>query len=674
MNSSPIQLPPLCIRSLNDKVFEKKKAACRQIEIMTKEWNTLGCSDQIKELIAYFVQDFINNPQPNSKIGGLLALSSVAIALDKDSSLYIKDIIRPIFSCAYDCNRDVRYRALEALYNVVKCVRGRILIYLDEIFDTIIRMCEDSDLSIREASNLVDKLIKDIIIENSTFNVVTLVEIIRERIYALTPNTRKMILSWISFLDSVPDVDLLIFIQDILDGLLKISCDANLDIRRTAEAILREFFDKIKYEHEKVEFKPLIKILLIHVQTDNQLVQEISLQCDQDSNDKIDATLQKRNTEMAKNLNEDLMNLVTKFKYDTLMTQNGKPLESENFTFDNIHDKSITHNQEEQFKISRILIVLVNELELGPKSSNQTKVAILEWILQIYTNLEIDIDDQLQTRLFDVLLNTLPDSSENVVTMDLKVLGKVIFKNSNTEDNSRNCKKLIKPLVDLFYNNGNQIAKDRRAFIICQLCTIMDGQLVYISFSEILLNYDRKFVRSMVHTLNTILLTSKELNQLRIELKCIGRNRESIRLFTFLYKTWCHSAVSVVSLCLMTKCYRHASELIMHFGNLNITIDILMEIDQLIQLLESPIFTSLRLDLLDTDKQYYLRKSLQGLLMLLPQSETFRLLRKRLQCVPILEARSTKDDSSKTKDELSKQIDFKELFAYFVEAQKTQMG
>ena len=592
---------------------------------MTKEWNTLGCSDQIKELIAYFVQDFINNPQPNSKIGGLLALSSVAIALDKDSSLYIKDIIRPIFSCAYDCNRDVRYRALEALYNVVKCVRGRILIYLDEIFDTIIRMCEDSDLSIREASNLVDKLIKDIIIENSTFNVVTLVEIIRERIYALTPNTRKMILSWISFLDSVPDVDLLIFIQDILDGLLKISCDANLDIRRTAEAILREFFDKIKYEHEKVEFKPLIKILLIHVQTDNQLVQEISLQwlseciklancidilhnsssilaailpclsysrgSDQDSNDKIDATLQKRNTEMAKNLNEDLMNLVTKFKYDTLMTQNGKPLESENFTFDNIHDKSITHNQEEQFKISRILIVLVNELELGPKSSNQTKVAILEWILQIYTNLEIDIDDQLQTRLFDVLLNTLPDSSENVVTMDLKVLGKVIFKNSNTEDNSRNCKKLIKPLVDLFYNNGNQIAKDRRAFIICQLCTIMDGQLVYISFSEILLNYDRKFVRSMVHTLNTILLTSKELNQLRIELKCIGRNRESIRLFTFLYKTWCHSAVSVVSLCLMTKCYRHASELIMHFGNLNITIDILMEIDQLIQLLESPIFT-----------------------------------------------------------------------------------
>ena len=242
---------------------------------MTKELNNSSCNNQIKELISFFVQDFINSTTSNAKIGGLLAISSVAIALDKDANLYLEDIIRPIFSCTYDCNRDVRYRALEALYNVVKCARGNILTYLDGIFDIIIRMCEDSDMSIREASNLVDKLIKDIIIENPTFNIVNLVEIIRERIYALTANTRKMNLSWISFLDSVPDIDLLIFIQDILDGLLKISCDSNKDIRRTAEVILCEFFEKIKDDHEKVEFKPLIKILLIHVQTDSFLVQSI---------------------------------------------------------------------------------------------------------------------------------------------------------------------------------------------------------------------------------------------------------------------------------------------------------------------------------------------------------------------------------------------------------------
>ena len=44
---------------------------------------------------------------------------------------------------------------------------------------------------------------------------------------------------------------------------------------------------------------------------------------------------------------------------------------------------------------------------------------------------------------------------------------------------------------------------------------------------------------------------------------------------------------------------------------------------------------ALRLDLLDSEKQYYLRKSLNGLLMLLPQGEAFHLLRKRLQCVSL---------------------------------------
>ncbi len=50
-----------------------------------------------------------------------------------------------------------------------------------------------------------------------------------------------------------------------------------------------------------------------------------------------------------------------------------------------------------------------------------------------------------------------------------------------------------------------------------------------------------------------------------------------------------------------------------------------------------PLFvTDLRLQLLDTDRNYYLLKALYGLLMLLPQSAAFTLLRNRLDCVPNL--------------------------------------
>ncbi|XP_046911255.1 protein VAC14 homolog [Dermatophagoides farinae] len=650
----PIQLPVTFVRLLNDKLFEKKKAACREIEIMTKELNAQNKTKQIKKLIKYLVETFIDNSAANSKIGGLIAVSSVAIALDTDAKLYLDDIVKSIFVCTHDCQRDVKYRALESLYNVAKSVRSEILIYLDHIFDIVIRLGEDVDASIREASLLMDKLVKDIVIENPSFNIRSFVDIIRERIYAIASNTRKLILSWISFLDSLPYIDLLVFIEDILDGLLKIACDPNVDIRRTSENILEEFFVKIQKNPKSVEFKQLIKIILIHVQTESQLVQNISLKwLDQfimlgNKNDILynsahilavilpclsypngenegydNDNFQKKNTDLAKSINENLINLVTNSKsYDTT-----KKIDIENLDKD---------QNDEQFKISKILIVLLNELELGSKTSPQTKMAILEWIYQIYDHLNIEIDEYLEDKLVNILLTTLCDSTDNVILLDLKVFCKIIFKYSNEENEKENYRKLIKPLVDLFHKNLN-ILRDRGSFIICRLCENLDAQQVYITFSNILLEYDHKYICSMVYILNTILLTSKELTAVRNDLKnmkLIDSKSSAHKLFDFLYKTWCYSSVSAISLCFLTKRYKLASELILHFGNININIDILLEIDQLIQMLESPIFTSLRLDLLDPNNNYYLCKSLYGLLMLLPQSEAFHLLRKRLQCIP----------------------------------------
>jgi vacuole morphology and inheritance protein 14 len=57
-----------------------------------------------------------------------------------------------------------------------------------------------------------------------------------------------------------------------------------------------------------------------------------------------------------------------------------------------------------------------------------------------------------------------------------------------------------------------------------------------------------------------------------------------------------------------------------------------MQIDKLIQLLESPIFIQLRLHLLETYSPSHadLLKSLYGLLMLLPQSQAYKTLSDRL--------------------------------------------
>lgn len=82
------------------------------------------------------------------------------------------------------------------------------------------------------------------------------------------------------------------------------------------------------------------------------------------------------------------------------------------------------------------------------------------------------------------------------------------------------------------------------------------------------------------------------------------------------------------------------------------TIQMLIQIDKLVQLLESPVFTcqshhprephglvtestsaDLRLQLLEPEKYPHLYKCLYGLLMLLPQSSAFAALKNRLNSV-----------------------------------------
>ena len=60
-----------------------------------------------------------------------------------------------------------------------------------------------------------------------------------------------------------------------------------------------------------------------------------------------------------------------------------------------------------------------------------------------------------------------------------------------------------------------------------------------------------------------------------------------------------------------------------------------MQIDKLVQLLESPVFVHLRLQLLDVESPHHapLLKSCYGLLMLLPQSDAYRSLSDRLTAV-----------------------------------------
>lgn len=66
----------------------------------------------------------------------------------------------------------------------------------------------------------------------------------------------------------------------------------------------------------------------------------------------------------------------------------------------------------------------------------------------------------------------------------------------------------------------------------------------------------------MIQTLNTILLTAKELGEVRQLIKNSTISEEGRDLFQTLYQSWSHNPVATLCLCLLAKAYRHACELV----------------------------------------------------------------------------------------------------------------
>ncbi|KAF5333207.1 hypothetical protein D9611_002533 [Ephemerocybe angulata] len=273
-----------------------------------------------------------------------------------------------------------------------------------------------------------------------------------------------------------------------------------------------------------------------------------------------------------------------------------------------------------QATVNELTVQFISEFE-------ETRVTALKWLIMLHQKVPrkiLAMDDGT----FPALLKTLSDSSEEVIKHDLQLLAQI---SSSSEEGY--FKAFMMNLLELF-STDRRLLETRGSLIIRQLCVNLNTEKIYRTFAEILEKEDDlEFASVIVQKLNIILITSPELADFRRRLKSLETRQDGQALFTTLYRSWCHNAVSVFSLCLLAQAYEHASNLLYIFAELEITVPMLVQVDKLVQLIESPVFTYLRLQLLEPEKHPYLFKCLYGLLMLLPQSSAFVSLRNRLNAV-----------------------------------------
>ena len=640
LTPSPTPPPPLLlVRS-----YEKRKQAALEIEHIVKELRdsagsapTKGAGDTIRLILHTLTKDFAHSTQSNQRKGGLIGLAATSIALMDDTPTYLDALLPPVLKCFGDQESRVRYYACEALYNISKVARGAILHYFNEVFDGLCRLYADTDIDVKNGAQLLDRLIKDLVTESEAFDVDKFIPLLKERIRIKNPFIRQLLVGWITVLDSVPDIDMLEFLPEYLGGLFDMLSDPNKDIRQQAYAALAELLREL-VSSSHAELTPMVGILVTHCESKDNFTRLTVL------------------TWLHEFIALDkgkLLPLVSDVLGVTLtcLSDSEKEIRVKSEKTNEALLRLVEHNSSDALNYSQLLHKVTSELSSKWVAS---RLAALRWIQMLLTKSPSSSLQHLQS-YFPALLKLLGDSDDAVVRLSLEVLARVSVKEREGAggrvalDDTRF--DLVLTSVMALFQGDRRFLEQRGSLIIRQLCELLDAESIYRAVAKWLMTVTERegggggdlddgsmsnaceFASLMVQTMNLILLTSSELFDLRGRLKQSLSSPTGRELFITLYRSWCHNPVSTFSLCLLTQSYSLSSSLIHLIADLDITVGQLMQVDTLIQLIESPIFIHLRLHLLEPRRYPSLVKSLYGLLMLLPQSSAFVSLQTRLQSV-----------------------------------------
>ena len=327
--------------------------------------------------------------------------------------------------------------------------------------------------------------------------------------------------------------------------------------------------------------------------------------------------------------------------------------------------------------------VVISELVSRDRLRRSTA---LKWAAMFLEESPSKVREQVDSLLGALMSNFLDSGDSEVLKLNLEILARLAI-----TDLDFFVSRISVDLVKLCGENRT-LLEQKASFIVRRLCLLLEPQLVLISLSNALTNEpNRDFATLFVDLLNLILLTSLELSDFRDSLRgccsvailstntdadassssstlssssssssstttttsssssmeslaatinsqgnsisaTILRSAPPMTVFLVLFKTWTLNPVASLSLSLLCEAYELCELIVNHISEIQVTVGLLMQVDKLVQLFESPIFLVTRMHLLEPSRldSSSLLRTLYGLLMILPQGTAFTTLKERL--------------------------------------------
>jgi vacuole morphology and inheritance protein 14 len=149
-------------------------------------------------------------------------ISSNCHWFDAELRSFLDTLLPPVLHCTDDPEARVRYYACESLYNIAKVSRSYMLEHFNSIFEGLTKLYADVDVDVKNGANLLDRLIKDIVTESDAFHVEQFLPLLQNYIRRTNPYIRQLLVGWITLLDSIPDISMIDYLPDFLDGLFNV--------------------------------------------------------------------------------------------------------------------------------------------------------------------------------------------------------------------------------------------------------------------------------------------------------------------------------------------------------------------------------------------------------------------------------------------------------------------
>ena len=78
------------------------------------------------------------------------------------------------------------------------------------------------------------------------FSLARFIPLLKDRIHVIQPFTRNFLVSWLTLLDTIPDLELVSYLPEFLEGLIKFLGGPNKDVNIATQGLLDRFLSEIK--------------------------------------------------------------------------------------------------------------------------------------------------------------------------------------------------------------------------------------------------------------------------------------------------------------------------------------------------------------------------------------------------------------------------------------------